>query len=103
MQTQTLPKKPQKLPVVLSPEEVAHFLRCVNCRKHRVILTICYAAGLRISEAWLFPGSHTDRPITKGCRRSSLPESTSPVRPFQAGHTAFAEARIRCPSARIRH
>jgi site-specific recombinase XerD len=46
-----LPKKPQKLPVVLSPEEVVNFLNCVDCRKHRVILTICYAAGLRISEA----------------------------------------------------
>jgi site-specific recombinase XerD len=46
-----LPKKPQKLPVVLSPEEVVHFLNCIDCRKHRVILTTCYAAGLRISEA----------------------------------------------------
>lgn len=46
-----LPKKPQKLPVVLSPEEVVHFLGCVVCSKHRVILTTCYAAGLRISEA----------------------------------------------------
>jgi integrase/recombinase XerD len=46
-----LPKKPQKLPIVLSPEEVAHFLSCVDCGKHRVILTTCYAAGLRISEA----------------------------------------------------
>ena len=45
------PKKPQKLPVVLSPEEVVHFLGCVDCGKHRVILTTCYAAGLRISEA----------------------------------------------------
>jgi integrase/recombinase XerD len=46
-----LPKKQQKLPVVLSPEQVAHFLSCVDRHKHRVILTICYAAGLRISEA----------------------------------------------------
>jgi site-specific recombinase XerD len=46
-----LPKKPQKLPVVLSPEEVLHFLDCVERIKHRVILTTCYAAGLRISEA----------------------------------------------------
>jgi site-specific recombinase XerD len=45
------PKKPQKLPVVLSPEEVLDFLACVKARKHRVILTVCYAAGLRISEA----------------------------------------------------
>jgi integrase/recombinase XerD len=45
------PKKPQKLPVVLSPEEVLHFLNCVGSAKHRAILTACYAAGLRISEA----------------------------------------------------
>jgi len=45
------PKKPQKLPVVLSPEEVTQFLDCVTSRKHRAILTTCYAAGLRISEA----------------------------------------------------
>lgn len=45
------PKKPQKLPIVLSPEEVRHFLTCVASPKHRTILTTCYAAGLRISEA----------------------------------------------------
>jgi integrase/recombinase XerD len=45
------PKKPQKLPVVLSPEEVRHFLACVASPKHRTILTTCYAAGLRVSEA----------------------------------------------------
>ena len=45
------PKKPQKLPIVLSPEEVIQFLNCVAGIEHRVILTTCYAAGLRISEA----------------------------------------------------
>jgi integrase/recombinase XerD len=45
------PKKPEKLPVVLSPEEVLHFLGCIGSTKHRAILTTCYAAGLRISEA----------------------------------------------------
>jgi integrase/recombinase XerD len=45
------PKKPQKLPIVLSPEEVLHFLSCVASPKHRTVLTTCYAAGLRISEA----------------------------------------------------
>ena len=45
------PKKPQTLPIVLSPEEVLRFLSCVQSIKHRTILTICYAAGLRISEA----------------------------------------------------
>ncbi|MBI1220741.1 MAG: tyrosine-type recombinase/integrase [Rhodobacteraceae bacterium] len=46
-----LPKKPQKLPIILSPEEVQHFLGCVLDVKHHAILTACYAAGLRISEA----------------------------------------------------
>ena len=45
------PKKPQKLPIVLSPEEVLKFLGSVQSLKHRTILTICYAAGLRVSEA----------------------------------------------------
>ena len=45
------PKKPQTLPIVLSPEEVLQFLGCVGATKHRAILTTCYAAGLRISEA----------------------------------------------------
>jgi len=45
------PKMPHKLPIVLSPEEVLQFLGSVRCIKHRTILTICYAAGLRVSEA----------------------------------------------------
>jgi integrase/recombinase XerD len=46
-----MPKKPQKLPVILSPEEVLQFLGAINATNHRAILTACYAAGLRISEA----------------------------------------------------
>ena len=45
------PKKPQTLPVVLSPAEVVRLLDSVKNLKHRIILTTCYAAGLRISEA----------------------------------------------------
>jgi site-specific recombinase XerD len=45
------PKKPQTLPVVLSPEEVIKFLPCIASRKHRAILTACYGTGLRVSEA----------------------------------------------------
>ena len=39
------------MPLILSPEEVLHFLGGVERLKHRVILTTRYAAGLRISEA----------------------------------------------------
>ncbi len=44
-------RQPRKLPEVLSPEEVGAFLAVVKSLKHRVILTVCYAAGLRVSEA----------------------------------------------------
>ena len=45
------PKQPAKLPVVPSPEEVVSFLDAVPILRNRVVLTTCYAAGLRISEA----------------------------------------------------
>ena len=54
------PRKPQTLPVVLSPEEVLQFLNCVGSTKHRAILTTCYATGLRISEAVRLTASAID-------------------------------------------
>ena len=45
------PKRPETLPVILSPDEVRQFLDAVVPPNHRAILTTCYAAGLRISEA----------------------------------------------------
>ena len=46
-----MPKRPLKLPIVLSPEQVVRFLACVAGTKHRAILTTIYASGLRVSEA----------------------------------------------------
>ena len=46
-----MPKRPFRLPVILSPEEVMHFLESIDNLKHRAILTTAYAAGLRVSEA----------------------------------------------------
>ena len=46
-----LPKAPFKLPVILSREEVAHFLESIGSLKHRTILMTAYAAGLRVTEA----------------------------------------------------
>ena len=45
------PKAPRTLPIILSPDEVVQFLGCIPNIKHRTILTACYAAGLRITEA----------------------------------------------------
>jgi integrase/recombinase XerD len=44
-------KRPQKLPVVLGPEEVERVLSCARPLKLRVILTTIYATGLRLEEA----------------------------------------------------
>ncbi|HTR10908.1 MAG TPA: tyrosine-type recombinase/integrase [Paraburkholderia sp.] len=44
-------KKPRKLPVILSPDEVTRLLEAIPSIKYRVILMTAYAGGLRISEA----------------------------------------------------
>src|SRR6201987_2636043 len=54
------PRQPKKLPIVLSRAEVLHFLGCVEDIKHQAILTTCYAAGLRISEAVRLKASSLD-------------------------------------------
>jgi site-specific recombinase XerD len=43
------PKAPKTLAVILSPEEVLHFLGCIESFKHQAILTTCYPA------AYVFP------------------------------------------------
>jgi integrase/recombinase XerD len=46
-----LPKQPQKLPEILSREEVWRLLAAPPHPRHRLLLTTVYAAGLRVSEA----------------------------------------------------
>ncbi|WP_229517405.1 tyrosine-type recombinase/integrase [Paraburkholderia terrae] len=45
-----LPRKPIRLPVVLSLEEITTFFDSIPSLKHRTILMVAYAAGLRVSE-----------------------------------------------------
>lgn len=45
------PKRPQKLPDVLTGAEVERLLQSIRSLKHRAILMTAYGAGLRISEA----------------------------------------------------
>ncbi|MFB9980648.1 site-specific integrase, partial [Mesorhizobium kowhaii] len=68
-----LPKKPQTLPVVLSPEEVQRFLDCVADIKHHAILTVpsqtfrkghcCMTAAPAFREFVMFKGRHFDRSV----------------------------------------
>ena len=42
----------------MRPEEVSRFFDAIDSLKHQTILTVCYAAGLRVSEAIrLTPGA----------------------------------------------
>ena len=41
---------PRKLPVVLSPDEVARLLGATTCLKHQAALAVAYGAGLRVAE-----------------------------------------------------
>ena len=45
-----LPKRPEKLPHVLTEEEVTRLLKAVDNLKHRCILMMVYSAGLRLGE-----------------------------------------------------
>lgn len=45
-----LPKQPQKIPDLLNRDEVARIIGgCINDR-HRMLLSLCYGCGLRVSE-----------------------------------------------------
>jgi site-specific recombinase XerD len=44
------PKRPKTLPVILSQEEVLRIFAAIRSVKHKAIIAMAYAAGLRISE-----------------------------------------------------
>lgn len=45
-----VPKRPQRIPELLSREEVGRILGCCRRGKQRMLLTLCYGCGLRLSE-----------------------------------------------------
>lgn len=53
-------RRPERLPVVLSAEEVGRLFDAVESPKHRMILVTIYSAGLRLSEALALKVSDID-------------------------------------------
>jgi len=45
-----IPKRPERIPELLTHREVAAILAACLNRKHRMMLTVCYGCGLRVSE-----------------------------------------------------
>jgi len=75
-----MPKTPMKLPVVLSPEEVARLIEAASSLKHRTILIILYATGIRRAELTRLKVSDIDSQLMvihvrkgKGQRDRDLP------------------------------
>jgi hypothetical protein len=57
----------------MSQDEVARFLATVDNLKYSVILTVCYATGLRISEAVrLTPDAIDSKRMVSGWRRARV-------------------------------
>ena len=54
------PKRPKKLPVVLSPEEVARLIEAATNPMHRSMLMVLYGTGIRRTEASLLKVSDID-------------------------------------------
>jgi integrase/recombinase XerD len=74
-------KRPKRLPVVRSPEQVARFLAAVQGPNHRMVLRTIYATGLRISEALHLTAAQIDssrmvlRVLGKGQKERLVPLS----------------------------
>ena len=64
-----LPRGPQRLPEILSREELARLLSCAVHLKARTALTCTYALGLRVSELCALRIEHIDTAADRMCVR----------------------------------
>jgi len=80
------PKRPEKLPQVLTEEEVTRLLKAVDNLKHRCILMMVYSAGLRLGEVLnlkitdLQPENHRIFILTRA-------KNLSGINPYATTHT----------------
>lgn len=64
-----LPRGPQRLPEILSREEIARLLACACSLKARTALSCAYALGLRVSELCALRLEHIDSAADRMCVR----------------------------------
>lgn len=55
-----IPKRPQKIPELLTLSEVARIVSAAANLKHRTLLMLCYGCGLRVSELVAIKVGHID-------------------------------------------
>ena len=58
--TLAVPKRPQRIPELLTRDEVGRILSACDNSKHRMMLTTCYGCGLRVSELVSIKVGHID-------------------------------------------
>ena len=79
----TTVREPRKLPVILSPEEVARLLDAARGPKYRAALSLAYGAGLRASEVVSLKLSDIDIEVeawaTKAVRPCLTPSASRPL------------------------
>ena len=55
-----VPKRPQRIPELLTRDEVSRIVLACRNFKHRILLTTCYGCGLRVSEVVTLKVRHID-------------------------------------------
>ena len=55
-----IPKRPQKIPELLTRQEVKQIIEACHNPKHRMLLLTCYGCGLRVSELGSLKVRHVD-------------------------------------------
>ncbi len=94
----TTVREPRRLPVILSPEEVARLLDAAPGLKYRAALSVAYGAGLRASEV---ASLKSLPPPRRGSRTSTVTASgwSSGSNRARAARTAMPCCRSRCSSS----
>ena len=108
------PKKEKKLPVVLSVEEVATFLRAIRNLKHRLLLMTMYSTGLRVTETThlLISDIDSQRMALRVCQGKGKKDRYVPLFPtlltalreywkvYRPEPLLFPNSRTQCPLTR---